>query len=276
MQKFEKTERQLVHLDPATKTTIAGLNLEKAQGSQFGSVFLRTTRNSKESWKWRDVLYEALDARTGTMLWRRSFLKEAPSTVSRRKESLLVLSWPANSDGAKQEIRNNPVFAQRWPKIDADGNDYFLEVLEPRSGKILGATILRTGKGSFALTSAEATGKFLVAADSANRLHVISIERGEQTGLLFGRRPALSGDSALLSAENDRGELSLYDLQTLTRRQQNFFTHPITYVAFGADQRRMLVLTGDQTVSYLKLPTPAAGCAKCFIGPSDSLRSVAA
>jgi hypothetical protein len=180
--------------------------------------------------------------------------------VSRRRESLLVFSWPANSDGAKEEIRNNPVFSERWRKIDADSNDYFLEALEPRTGKIVGATILRTGKGSFTLTSAEAAGKFLVAADSANRLHVISLDNGEQKGLLFGRRPALSGESALLGAENDRGELSLYDLNTMARRQQYFFTHPISYLAFGADQRRMLVLTGDQTVFFIKLPAaPAAG-----------------
>jgi hypothetical protein len=260
VQKFEKTERHLVHLDPSAKTLTPGMDLEKAEGSQYGGVFLRTKHNGKEGWKWRDVAFEVLDARTGTMLWWRNFPKDGPSTVSRRRESLLVFSWPANSDGAKEEIRNNPVFSERWRKIDADSNDYFLEALEPRTGKIVGATILRTGKGSFTLTSAEAAGKFLVAADSANRLHVISLDNGEQKGLLFGRRPALSGESALLGAENDRGELSLYDLNTMARRQQYFFTHPISYLAFGADQRRMLVLTGDQTVFFIKLPAaPAAG-----------------
>jgi len=134
--------------------------------------------------------------------------------------------------------------------------------MEPRTGKIVGATILRTGKGSLTLSSAEAAGKFLVAADSANRLHVIWLETGEQQGLLFGGRPALSGDSALLGAENDRGEQSLYDLNTMERRQQqHFFTHPITYLAFGADRRRMLVLTGDQTVFHIMLPKAAAPAA---------------
>jgi len=258
VQKFEKTERHIVHLDPAGKRLDAGMDLEKSRGWQYGGVFLRTKHNGRENWKWRDVLFEALDARSGTVLWSRNFSKEAPETFSRRKESLLVFSWPANSDGAKEEIRSSPAFSRRWSKVDADSNDYFLEVLEPQTGKILGATILRTGKGSFTLTSAEAAENFLVAADSANRLHVIAIENGEQKGLLFGRHPALSGNSALLSAENDRGELLLYDLNTMTRRQQYFFTHPIVYVAFGADQRRMLVLTGDQTVFYIKLPSSQA------------------
>ena len=226
IQKFEKTERHIVHLDPPAKTVTPGMDLEKAEGSQVGEIFLRTTHNGKENWRWREMLFEGLDARTGTTLWSRAFPKEAPDTLSRRKESLLVFSWPANSEGAKLEIRNNPVLNQRWPKIDADNNDYFLEALEARTGKILGAAIVRTGKRSFTLTSAEAAGKFLVAADSANRLHVISLETGEQKGLLFGRRPALSGDSGVLSAENERGELSLYDLGTMSRRQQYVFTNP--------------------------------------------------
>ncbi|HXT23992.1 MAG TPA: M48 family metalloprotease [Candidatus Eisenbacteria bacterium] len=258
IQKFEKTERRMVRMDPATKTVTPGMDLEKAQGSQIGGIFLRTTHNGKENWKRRDMLFEALDARTGTVLWSRNFPKEAPTTVSRRKESLLVFSWPANSEGAKQEIRSNPALSQRWPKIEADSNDHFLEALEPRTGKILGATIVRTGKGSFAISSAEAAGNFLVAADSANRLHVISLETGEQKGLLFGGRPALSGESGLVSAENERGELSLYDLGTMSRRRQYVFTKPIIYVAFGADRRRMLVLTGDQNVYYINLPTAAA------------------
>jgi hypothetical protein len=259
--KFEKTERHLIHLNPATKVPEQGMDLEKAEGSQFGSVFLRTTRNGKDNWKWRDISYEALDARTGASLWKRTFAKEAPTTLSRRKDALLVFSWPARSDGAREEIRGDPAFAQRWPKIDADDHDYFLEALEPRTGKVVGGTIVRTGKGSFRLSAAEAAGDFLVAADSSNRLHVIAMASGEQKGLLFGRRPAVSG-SGLVAAENERGELSLYDLKTLERRQQYVFTQPITYVAFGADQRRMLVLTGDQSVFYLKLPKGKAAASE--------------
>ena len=87
---------------------------------------------------------------------------------------------------------------------------------------------------------------------------MISLQTGEQKGLLFGRRPALSGSSGLLAAENERGELSLYDLKNMTRREQYIFTKPITYVHFAADNRRMLVLTGDQTVFFLALPTENA------------------
>jgi hypothetical protein len=254
IQKFEKTNRHLVRLNSSTSRVEEGMDLEKTPGTQFGTVFLRSTRNGKNDWKWRDVLVEALDVHTSTVLWSRNFPKEAPETLSRRAGSLLVFSWSANSEGAKLEIRGNPALNQRWPKIDADGNDYFLEVLDPRSGKTLGATILHTGKGSFRVTSAEAAGNFLVAADSSNRLHVISLESGEQKGILFGRRPALSTTSSLLTAENERGQLSLYDLNNLARREQYVFKKPVTYVYFGGDNHRLLVLTADQTAYVLNLP----------------------
>ncbi|HKF24603.1 MAG TPA: hypothetical protein VKB24_01465 [Candidatus Acidoferrum sp.] len=34
-------------------------------------------------------------------------------------------------------------------------------------------------------------------------------------------------------------------LNTMARRQQYFFAYPISNVAFGANRRRLLVLTGD-------------------------------
>jgi hypothetical protein len=252
--KFEETTRHLVRLDPAAKRVDAGMDLDKVEATQFGSVLLRTTHNGKDDWKPRNVLIEALDVRSGAVLWSRTFPKEAPEIASRRKEGNLVLSWPAPSDGAKLEIHGNPMLSQRWPKIEVDTGDYFLEVLEPRTGKLLGATILRTGKGSFEIGSVESAGNWLVAADSSNRLHVISVESGEPKGLLFGRRPAISPVANLLTAENERGQLSLYDLGTMARRERYVFSKPITYVHFGADNRRLLVLTGDQTAYFLKLP----------------------
>ncbi len=252
--KFDKSTRHLVHLDSPNRRVETGMDLDKTQAIQFGSVLLRTTPQGKDESSERNILFEALDVSAGKVKWSRTYAKNAPDVVSRRKDENLVLSWPANSEGAKIEIRSNAVLSQRWPKVDADGNDYFLEAIDPTTGKILGATIVRTGKGSFRIGSAESAGDWLVAEDGSNRLHVISLQTGEQKGLLFGRRPALSGSSGLLAAENERGELSLYDLKNMTRREQYIFTKPITYVHFAADNRRMLVLTGDQTVFFLALP----------------------
>jgi hypothetical protein len=165
---------------------------------------------------------EGLDVTNDRTLWTRDFPKEAPRFLSSRSEGNLVFSWPANSDGAKLEIKSEPGLSQRWPKLDAGSGDYFLEVVDPQTGKILGAAVVRTGKRAFQLESAESSGDWLVAADSNNRILVYSLATGEQTGILFGSRPVISSSMPWLAAENERGQLSLYDLKSLTRKEQYF------------------------------------------------------
>jgi len=101
--------------------------------------------------------------------------------------------------------------------MDANNEDYFLEVIEPRSGKILGSSVVRTGKGAFPMNVAESSGNWLVVSDSKNRLLIYSMKTGEQTGILFGRRPVISGAMSLLASENERGQLTIYDLNKLAR-----------------------------------------------------------
>ena len=127
--------------------------------------------------------------KSGAVLWSHTYPKEGPTVESERPEGNLVLSWPVNSDGAKLEIKNNPLLSARWPRMDAGGDDYFLEVVEPRTGKVIGASIVRSGKGAFRIRNAESAGDWLVVSDSTNRLLVYSVKSGEQTGILFGRRP---------------------------------------------------------------------------------------
>ena len=104
------------------------------------------------------------------------------------------------------------------------------------------------------MEAAESSGDWLVVSDSRNRLLVYSLNAGEQTGILFGRRPVISGQMSLLASENERGQLTIYDLNTLRRREQYVFTSPIAYSYFAADNRRLFVLTGDQTAYFIKLP----------------------
>lgn len=255
--KYEETQRQMGILNSANGQMEPGMQIGDSQISQFGSVLVRTTRKDKNSWT-RNVVVEGLDPVSGNPLWSRAFPKEAPRIISYRGETDLVISLPANSDGAKLEIAANPALSQRWPKLDATSDDYFLESLDPRNGNVLGAVIVRTGKGSFRLRNAEAAGAWLVAADSSNRLLVYSLPTGERTGILFGRQPVISVASAVLAAQNERGQLSLYDLNTLARREEYVFTSPIVYTAFAGDHRRFLVLTGNQRAYTIQLPSPSA------------------
>jgi hypothetical protein len=252
--KFQETKRSMVHMEPVARRISTGMEIGDTQIKQFGYVLLRTTHNGKEDWKQRNITLEGLDVKTNGVLWSHTYPKETPNVESGRAEGNLVFSWPANSDGAKLEIKNNATLSARWPKVDAGGEDYFLEVVEPLTGQVKGAAIVRSGKGAFRIHGAESSGDWLVVSDSRNRLLVYSVKSGEQTGIIFGRRPVLSGTAPLLAAENERGQLSLYDLNTLARREQYVFTSPIAYTYFAADNRRLFVLSGNQTAYFIKLP----------------------
>jgi hypothetical protein len=254
--KFQDTKRQIARMDPAARRIDPGTEIGDQQLWQFGNVLLRSTHNAKNDWKHSNIRLEASDVSSNKTLWSREFPKEAPRYLSSRSEGNLVLEWPANSDGAKLEIKNDPVLSAAGARLQGGSEDYFIEVIEPVTGKLLSALVIRTGKRAFRLLSAESSGDWFVAADSRNRLLVYSLSSGEQAGILFGRKPVISGSASLLAAENERGQLLIYDLQAMSRRQEYFFTSRIAYTYFAPDNRRIFVLTGDQTAYFLAVPKP--------------------
>ncbi len=259
--KFANTNRSMARMDAIRRTIDQGKEIADDEVWQFGTVLLRTTRRGKD-WKLRNRSVEGLDAASYRSLWTRDFPKEAPRFASDRSEGRLVFAWPANSDGAKLEIKNDPALAAMGARLEGGSTDYFLEVVDPLTGKTISALVVRTGKRAFHLKSAESSGDFVVAEDSKNRLLVYSLATGEQTGILFGRNPVISAPTSLLAAQNERGQLLIYDLKTMTRRQEYFFNSRIAYTYFAADNRRIFVLTGDQTAYFLKIPAAQSAAAQ--------------
>ncbi len=154
-----------------------------------------------------------------------------------------------------------PELSKRLAYVRFDKGAYLLEVLEARTGNVRGGILLDTGKGSFRVSGASAVGGWLVVTDNANRTLLYSIATGEQKGKLFGRRPVVSSAGGLLCVENERGQLSLYDLATLRKRDQFVFTSPISMVQFALDGKRLFVLTSGQTAYVLDVSTSARASA---------------
>jgi len=107
--------------------------------------------------------------------------------------------------------------------------------------------VFETGKGAFRITSVLAVGDRVVISDSQNRLLGYGLQEGVQRGRLFGGKAAASGKCNLLCVENEKGQLTLYDLASLEKRKQFTFTSPVAWAQFSADGRRPFVLTDDQT-----------------------------
>jgi len=255
--KFEQTDRGIAKMDTSKRSVEVTFKIGDMQATQYASVLVRHTHLGKDEWKQRNMVFEGLDPRSGESLWKRTYLKEAPQIVSRRNAAVLVFMWPANSDGAKEEIKSDTNL-NRWSQAGAGSEDYFLEAVEARTGKTLAGLVVHSGKGSFRITEADAAGDWMAVADSSNRLLIYSLSSGQQTEKLFGRRPVISGASGLLAAQNERGQLTVYDLGALAKRDEYVLTSPIVFVEFAPDGKRLFVLTAKQSAYVLEMTDKAA------------------
>ena len=64
----------------------------------------------------------------------------------------------------------------------------------------------------------------------------------------------MSRASHLLSVENERGQLTIYDLGSMAKRSQYTFSTPVSMARFSPDGKRLFVLTSNQTAYVLKMP----------------------
>jgi hypothetical protein len=80
-------------------------------------------------------------------------------------------------------------------------------------------------------------------------------------GRVFGGSATISPSTNLLCVENESGKLTVYDLNTMEKRQQIIFSSPVSLVRFTEDGRRLFVLTSNQTVYLLDASSFAADAA---------------
>jgi len=88
----------------------------------LGNILLKINYDKKSQTN-RAQTWEGMDPKSGTSLWKRTFPKETPRLLSDTNSPLLLVSWPANSDGAKQEWKNDPAMLQKDQAVGAGGDD---------------------------------------------------------------------------------------------------------------------------------------------------------
>ncbi len=271
--KFESSRRELWLLDLVTQHGDSK-PLGKAEGAgeaptaedptseiTFGSVLLRSTHHKKGKDYLHDVQIEARDTRTEATLWSRTFPKLAPRVYGIAETGRLVFLWPADTSDAREEISHDPKLRERFAKVKISAGDFLLEVADSRTGSTLGGALVLTGKGYFRLKQLFAAGQWIVAEDDLNRVLIYSLQTGRQAGKVFGATPVVSPAGNLLCVTNERGELLLYDLPGMTKRDDFFFTGRIAAGGFSADGKRLFILTDDQTTFVLDVSGAASAVA---------------
>jgi WD40 repeat protein len=242
-------ERTIAKVNVATREAGENVKFDKgAQATQYGAVVLLRQPLKKGSGSDdKSFRLEARDATTGASLWSKEFAKEQPRYWASDDGSSLVLAWATSSRTAKEEIAGDQRLTRRLAEMKEKEGDYFLEVLDAHTGSATGKLLVETGKGSFRVRDVEAAGDYVVITDSENRVLVYSLSTGEQRGRFFGDHAAVSKATGLLAVENERGQLSLYDLATAEKRDAYTFPAAVSLARFSDDGRRLFVLTANQT-----------------------------
>jgi hypothetical protein len=149
-------------------------------------------------------------------------------------------------------MKANPDIAQRIEGIKRDDRNYFVEVLDGQTGKVLGGIAVDTNKGSFVPQSIVAAGDRVVVADNENRILVYSIlAGGQEPARAFGRAPQASVAAGVLAAMNEGGQISVFDLAKLQKLDTLQFGSRVAMFRFSDDGKRLFVLTVAQTAYVL-------------------------
>lgn len=251
--KFEQNARMIARLDLASRAIAGNAPVDEERFTQRGRFIVQTKPAKKGASLRENGILTLSNTRDGSILWTRNFPKETPRVWVNDSARTIVLAWLVKSDHAKAEIKNDTRLSHRLAAMNEKEGDYFIQVLDAQTGKELGKLLVETGKGSFRIADVFADGDWVVIADTQNRVLLYALASGEQKGKVFGSRPAISKASNLLSVENERGSLAVYDLSTMEKRDQFVFSSPVSLATFSEDGKQMFVLTANQTVYLLNV-----------------------
>jgi WD40 repeat protein len=250
--KFQETGRAVGRLNVPSHASSPAYKIEEKIARQEGALLLVTKPNRKDQSIREDVTLDVRDAATGKTIWTHVCPNEAPVVFVSPDSSRVALTWRFSNTAAKTEMKANPDIAQRIEGIKRDDRNYFVEVLDGQTGKVLGGIAVDTNKGSFVPQSIVAAGDRVVVADNENRILVYSIlAGGQEPARAFGRAPQASVAAGVLAAMNEGGQISVFDLAKLQKLDTLQFGSRVAMFRFSDDGKRLFVLTVAQTAYVL-------------------------
>jgi hypothetical protein len=188
----------------------------------------------------------ALDPATGKQLWTRSFTGLPPIPFADPQGERLVLSWKAKSAGATAAAMRVAQAKDALKSAKLTDHDSFLEALDARTGKPLGGVLVQSGTGPLNFDSIFSTGDAIIFSRDAVRIYIYSMRDGQLKARLVGVRPSANAQSNLLALSTGSGQLTIYDLNTAAKLDEQIFPDPIAYTHFSEDGQRLFVLTENQ------------------------------
>lgn len=273
--KYDKTSRMLVKMNPADSRYEELIAFDKQ-----GPVDENDGGKSEEQSKAKMTISDIASVQTGPYLvgwrggikndqrelvirdvnsakelWTRNFVKGWPERffVNYRSQRL-TLQYSVEDGTARKMISASPALkAQLQYMKSKDTYLALLEVLNLASGTPVGSVIVDFGRFSFKMPAIWAAGDNVVIGDRNNRTLAYSLTSGREVGHAFGTVARLADDGTLLAIENNVGQVALYSLPTMEKRDELSFGSGVAFAVFSNDDKRLFVLTKDHTAYQLKL-----------------------
>jgi WD40 repeat protein len=253
--KYLSTDRIIARASLKDVDVRPAQTIDEKKHSVEAGRFLLTVTPAKQNDNYSDVTMELTDLVDEKPVWNKRFPHERPGYHVDAGCNSLVLYWQANSGSAHAIAKEDPQAASAISRFKDKDGLLFVQVFDLDSGKLRAELPLDTGKHSFQIEAAIATADRLVIADDQNRVLVYSLD-GQQKGTIAGHSPRVSSKANLLTVRLQRGELELYDLETVQKRSTYDFNSRVAFNGFSDDGKRLLVLTADQVV-FLMDTAPA-------------------
>jgi len=202
-----------------------------------------------------DIPYRlrALDPATGKELWKREFFETGPVPFADPQGDRLVLGWNATSPHAASAAKRIPSVWEIFKHAKISKLDSYFEILDARFGKSVGGVLIQVGSGPASYDAAFSAGDALFLLKDRKRVSVYSLLDGRLEARLVGGIPTANAENNLFAIEEGPGRLFIYDLATVTKLEQQFFSEAIAYIHFSVDGNRLLVLTRHQVAYVLDL-----------------------
>ena len=264
--KTKEMKRQVAVMDLRSREIATGRNLESPNTRQFGKYLFTIigevkpkksedetkenpagmSENPDDYFVGKNGTMEVRDIRSGDLLWSRKFSDEMPGRYFNARKDNITFAWRLKSNFAKETINKDEALRKMVSEMGIKSGDYFVQVVEAETGKILGQTLIETGEGSFQIRNFSADGDWLAVTDSRNRVLFYSLAENKLKHRFFGSNVTVSSESNLAAIENFAGQIVIYDLQTADKINEMNFKTDVIFAQFDKYGKKLFVLTADQ------------------------------
>jgi hypothetical protein len=199
-------------------------------------------------------MLRALNPANGKELWKKTFTEDPPIPFADPQGNHLILGWRAKTVEARDAANHSSAGTKEaFKKAKLGKHDSFFEVLDANSGKSLGGVLVQAGSGPASFESAFSEGGMVFLQKDIVRVSVYSLLDSQLKSRLVGVRLAANAQSNLFALSEESDRLSIYDLHSFARLDQQLFSDDLAYIHFSADGQRLFVLTEYQEAFILDL-----------------------